>query len=131
MATKEEIFYSDIIFNMEKHPLTSDLGIVTNIHSIKESIINLLLTNYGERLYHPEIGCNISALLFTNANYITAKVLKGHIITTINNYEPRVLLKIVDVKASPDTSEFVVSITFTVISVNIDNQQISFKLKTK
>jgi len=124
-----EIFFSDIFPNFEMVPTTNDIAIITNNRAIKDSILTLLQTNFGERLYHPEIGSNVPNQLFENANFITAKVLRGFIVTTILNFEPRVTVTNIDVIADIDRNEFDAIISYNILSDKLSNEQITLKLK--
>ncbi len=126
MATK--IIYSDIAENMEMNALTKDVGASINDQSVKDSLLNLLLTNLGERHYNPTIGSGVTALLFENVNYLTAYEIKKHIETTVQNEEYRVNLTSVDVVAKDDSNEFIVTINFYIINDTTKEQTVVFSL---
>ena len=66
-VSKTTVFYSDIFTDFTRHAVTGELNKKTNESSIKQSVKNLLLTNKYERLFEPELGSNLKALLFENA----------------------------------------------------------------
>jgi phage baseplate assembly protein W len=68
--------------------------------AVINSIKNLVLTNHYERPFQPELGCNVSKLLFENLDFVTAASLEREIQQTINNFEPRA--SVYRVRAIPD-----------------------------
>ena len=50
-------------------PSTGDIALKKDADSVKQSIKNLVLTDKGERLMQPRIGCNIRELLFENLKF--------------------------------------------------------------
>lgn len=110
-----DVRYTDFTTNFLENPISGDLGIITDIYSIKNSIKNLVLTDKYERLLDPNIGTNINHLLFENMDGRTAKVIQNYVRETINNYEPRAQL--LDVICTPDFSKnaYYIQIKFTVL----------------
>lgn len=104
--------YTDIDAEMLINPKTSDLVTVQNAKSVRRSILNLLSTAYGERLFQPNIGCSLRALLFEPIDPITTFEIKDRIIRTIRNHEPRIGSLRVDVASNPDENSYIVKIEF-------------------
>lgn len=111
MATLSKI-YSDIDFTFTKKPVTGDVALSYDDQAVIRSIRNLLLTNYFERPFNPELGSNLNALLFEMVSPLTATALEREITTTIQNYEPRANLKEVVVNPKPDQNAYNVTLTF-------------------
>jgi len=72
--------------------MTSDVSKVTDVQAIKRSIRNLILTNKGERLFHPEIGGNVHGALFELYTPITKVELQSTIEEVVGVYEPRAVI---------------------------------------
>ena len=92
-SSRSSYIYKDLNIFFTKHPLTSDVSKVTDVQAIKRSVRNLVLTNKGERLFHPEIGGNIKGSLFENFTPILEIELQSAITHVIRTYEPRVILE--------------------------------------
>ncbi len=122
------VVYSDIAENMEMNALTRDVAAAINDQSVKDSLLNLLLTNFGERHYDHTIGSGVSALLFENVDFLTAHEIKKHIETTVSNEESRVRLSSLDVVAKEDSNEFIVTINFYIINDTTKEQTVVFSL---
>lgn len=115
MARNTRIF-SDIDNNFMAHPASGDLVRKFDEAAIKQSVRNLVLTQNYERPFHPEIGSQLRGLLFEPFSPNLAATLQRAISDTITNFEPRVRLLAVDVKASPDTNSVYVTINFTIVN---------------
>jgi phage baseplate assembly protein W len=111
MATLKKL-YSDIDFTFTRKPVTNDVALSYDEMAVIRSVRNLLLTNHYERPFQPELGSNINTLLFEPISPITSASLQTEIENMINNYEPRALLKSVNVNAQPDQNAYEVSLEF-------------------
>jgi phage baseplate assembly protein W len=85
-------------------------------NAIKQSVRNLVMTNHYERLFHPEIGSQVTALLFEPFTPLLEAMLVRAITNTIQNHEPRVELLQVDVKLNPDNNAVFVTIIFRIVN---------------
>jgi phage baseplate assembly protein W len=115
-TVQSQIFYSDIDTNLTVNPISEDVGRITNESAIRRSIKNLLLTDFYERPFKPDIGSNIRKLLFELITPITIELLQKSISDVINNYEPRANL--IDVICTPyeDNNAIDVTIIFSIIN---------------
>jgi hypothetical protein len=75
-----------------------------------------LFTNPYERLFQPDVGSGLNALLFEPLTTITATLIENEIIRTIENYEPRASISSVTVSASPDQNAFNVSLSVFILN---------------
>ena len=62
MATT--LTFKDLNITFKKHPVTNDIVVSRDESAIKQAIVNLLLTNKGERLMNPRYGSDIRSFLF-------------------------------------------------------------------
>ena len=108
--------WSDLDLFFSKNSTTKDVSKVTDITAVKRSIRNLILTNYYEKPFHPEIGSGVRGMLFELMSPLTAHVLTKNIENVITNFEPRA--RLVGVRASPDLdrNEYEVTIEFYVVN---------------
>lgn len=84
---------------------------------IKNDLIQLLLTNFGERVMRPEIGSPIPGLQFETITDADIFSVRDSIINAVNTYEPRVT--VVDVKIKNKQDDNMMIINFYGI-VNLD-----------
>jgi len=121
--------FKDISMSFKVNPLTDDLIAIKNQTAIARSIRNLVLTTPGERFFNNDVGSRVNDLLFENIDDITASSIKSEIENTINNYEPRVKLLSTKVSANADSYEFDVIITYEIVGIDAEPQQLSFALQ--
>ena len=111
MATLTNI-YSDLDLTFNLVPGTKDVARSFDDQAVIRSIRNLLLTNFYERPFQPNLGGNIDRLLFEPANNLTASLIKNEIQNVITNYEPRAKIDNIVVNADIDNNSFVISLSF-------------------
>ena len=111
MANLQKI-YSDIDFTFTRKPVTNDVALSYDSQAVTRSIRNLLLTKHYERLWNPDLGSNLSVLLFEPVTSISASSLKNEIKLMIENYEPRAKLNDVVVTPLPDKNAFNVYLNY-------------------
>ena len=112
MATK--LSFKDININFKKHPVTNDLVVSRDASAIKQSIVNLLLTNRGERLFQPEYGSDIRSQLFEPLDYATAANVKRLILYSIQQFEPRIVVRTLICRPNFDDNGFDVEMTYII-----------------
>lgn len=110
--------FSDINLLFTKHPITYDLTKKVDEEAVKASIRNLIQTKNYERPFHPEIGCQISSLLFENFTPMTREIMKKTILDVVNKFEPRAKLIDIRIKEGQDTNNLDVDIVFKLINSN-------------
>ena len=121
--------FKDISMSFKVNPLTDDLIAIKNQTAIARSLRNLVLTAPGERFFNNDVGSRVNELLFENMDDLTASSIKSEIENTIENYEPRVKLLTTKVSANRDSYEFDVIITYEIIGIDAQAQQLSFALQ--
>ena len=106
--------FKDININFKKHPVTNDLVVSKDASAIKQSIVNLLMTNKGERVYQPEYGSDLRRFLFEPMDFATAASIQSNIVSTIKKFEPRI--GVLSLVATPNFDEngFDVEMTYEI-----------------
>ena len=104
----------DLFFG--KKTVSKDINKVTDIQAVKRSIRNLVLLNYYEKPFHPEIASGVRDMLFENMSPITAVVINKKIQDVIENYEPRAQLVGVKTRPDLDRNEYEVTVEFYVVN---------------
>lgn len=117
-SIKKEIVYRDIPLSFTPHPVTGNIAMLTNEEAVKQSVKNIVLTNYYERPYKKSFGGNVTRQLFENMDSFTEFNLSKSIRTALENYEPRAT--IIDIKINPnyDSNTLTASIKFSVKSLD-------------
>ena len=70
--------------------------------SVRETMLNILLTSPGERLQQPDFGAGLLNFIHQPNNETTRNLIAGVIRKSLNLWEQRVIIDGVDVLASPD-----------------------------
>ncbi len=89
---------------------------------IKSNLINLLLTDKGERIMNPEFGADLRRSLFDNITDSNIELLKLKIVDAINIFIPEIELGTVDIVANPDYNTLDITINYRLIISNTPDQ---------
>ena len=112
-APTREIF-SDIDINFIANPITGKLQRKTNRDAVRQSVKSLILTDFYERPFKSEIGCNLRYYLFELFTPATKQQMENAVKEVIENYEPRADVIGVLVEERPDMNALTVSVAFMI-----------------
>jgi len=118
MSEKKVIAYKDFNLNFAANPFSGDLSVLTNEKAIAQSLKNLLLTDFGEIPFNPMVGSGIRSLLFEPASEMVTYALKEKIVHVIQNYEPRINLKGLNIKDDSDSNSYIIEISYSITISN-------------
>ena len=121
--------FKDISLSFEPHPITKDLPVLKNANAIRRSVRNLVQTIPGERFFNPILGSSVYDSIFDLADCGTSSLIEAEIVTTIENFEPRVAHVRVRVDPRYDLNNFDVTIFFDVVGQELPTQEFSFILE--
>ena len=121
--------FKDISLSFEPHPVTKDLPVLKNANAIRRSVRNLVQTIPGERFFRPNLGSSVYDSLFDLMDFGTATLIESEIITTLDNFEPRVSNVQVRVDPRYDQNNFDVTIFFDIVGQELPTQEFSFILE--
>jgi phage baseplate assembly protein W len=121
--------FKDISLSFEPHPVTKDLPILRNESAIRRSVRNLVETIPTERFFNSLLGSEVRSSLFDFVDFGTAEIIKDQILTTVENFEPRVTNVRVDVNPQPDENSFDVNVIFDIVGQEFPTQEFSFILE--
>ena len=96
--------------------LRGDIFKKTNASAVKQSIRNILLTNFTERPFMQRFGGNLTDMLFRLSTEIDDSNLEDRIVRSIQTYEPRAQVLNINSVISPDSNEVRVTVRFLVVS---------------
>jgi len=126
MAEPKAAFYSDIGIGFVAHPITGNIQRKVDSDAIKQSVKSLVLTNFYERPFKPDIGSSLRYLLFELFTPATKQMMENAIGEVIKNYEPRVELQTVNVKEDPNNNYLESTIIFKI--KNRPNESINLSI---
>tara|TARA_R110002124_G_scaffold251482_1_gene416709 strand:+ start:64 stop:459 length:396 start_codon:yes stop_codon:yes gene_type:complete len=125
MPELKEPVFKDIPLSFTAHPITGNVKALVNRDAVKQSVKNIVLTNFYERPYNPILGGDILSQLFENMDPITEYNVSKKIRQALNNYEPRATIDDIKSDFNQDQNAINITITFrirndaTPISVNV------------
>ena len=120
--------YADLDLTFNKSPVTGDVALRYDDQAVIRSVVNLLLTNFYERPFQPDLGSNMSSFLFEPMTSITATSMETEIRNVIENYEPRVTVQTLTV--TPNESKNIYNVFMEVfIGNNAQTTPISLVLQ--
>ena len=94
----------------------------------KSNIVNLLLTNRGERIMNPDFGSNIKNLLFEGMTDSLIPIIKDRILESFNTYIPQATISNIDVIYSEDYNTINITVNYFLnISGTADQVTIEFQ----
>ena len=100
----------------------------TTKEQIKSNLINVLLTEPGERVMEPEFGVGLKLLLFEQN--VDQELVKSRINDQINIYIPEIELAEVNLNFQPDEHTLFIAITYRfVLDDTLDSIQLNFNNK--
>ena len=88
---------------------------------IKANLINYLLTNKGERVFNPNFGANLRALLFENIIESSLEDLQAIIQDNIALYFPQIVVREIDFVNTPDENTINFILTYEIINFGIED----------
>ena len=108
--------YKDVAYSLFANPMSGDVGKKTGASAVKGAIYSILKTNFNERLFAPEFGTDIRALLFEQMNPITEERLKKEVESAVARHEPRAEVLGVSVEAQEEQNRYEINVLFDVTS---------------
>ena len=114
MPELKEPVFKDIPLSFTAHPITGNVKALTNRNAVKQSVKNIVLTNFYERPYAPSLGGDILSQLFENMDPITEYNITKNIRQALDNYEPRAIVDDIVTQAVEDANALRVTIRFRV-----------------
>ena len=126
-SVDESGLFADIPLDFIAHPNTKDIRPITDVQAIRQAVKVLVLSNFSDRPFHPELGSNVTYYLFENPDRFTAAAIRDEILRVIKRKEPRVTNPKVEVQLDEDNNRLLVTIIFQIRNTNIGTE-VSFFL---
>ena len=111
-----ESTYADLDLLFRPNPVTGDINPIRDVDAVKKSVQNLVLTNFQERPFQPEIGSGVRGLLFEPADDITIHGIEEAVRRVLANFEPRARILEVDSVFDEGLNAYRLTLEFQVIT---------------
>ena len=120
--------FRDLDLSLTLHPTKKDIMPLRDDQAIKNSLKNLLVSNFFERPFQPDLGANLMGVLFEPPSIITEIVLRDSINRVIADHEPRVKTIGIGVVYSDSDDTYRVNVKF-LIKENDQEQTLDVRLR--
>lgn len=117
IIASRKVAYSDIDLTFTAKP-SGDIYKKVDAADVKQSVKNLLLTNYTEKPFNMLFGGNLNDFLFELDTDTNIDLLANQIIEAVDLYEPRAEVTRVDTNIKPDNNEVRVTVEFQILSTS-------------
>lgn len=112
-------------------PFNGPSGPFNNTYStkdqIKSNLINLILTNKGERVFNPEFGMDLKKILFEGMTEDIIPVVQDIITSNINMFIPDVIVNNINIDQNKDNNSMSITIQYSLaISGTSDQITVEF-----
>ena len=115
-------------FPVRVNSMTGKIETTTMQDDVKQSILILLRTFQGERLYHGSYGSNINKFMFEPIKKMLMKDLKVEVLRTVKKWEKRAENVNVDVyNVVNNETALVINIRYTIAGTAM-NQELNYAL---
>jgi phage baseplate assembly protein W len=86
---------------------------------IKANLVNYILTNTGERVFNPNFGANLRALLFENIEDSSLEILRDRIQNDISIYFPQIVIAEIKFNNQPDENTINFTLTYQIVNFGV------------
>ena len=116
-------------------PFNGNFGPFNSTYStaeqIKSNLINLLLTNKGERVFNPEFGSDLKRIIFEQAllekDEEKEAFIQKVVVKSISTFIPEVTVQRIDITTSPDENSLSLTLSYNLkLSGNSDQITVEF-----
>jgi phage baseplate assembly protein W len=108
--------YKDIDLDMIVHPHTNDIVGRYDDEALTGSVINIIRTRRGERVFNPDFGSTIYSSLFEPMSSSTRIMLEAQIENALEQHEPRITLQYVNITVNEAMNRYDVTIAYVPVS---------------
>ena len=115
ISTTKSVVYTDLDLFFAPKP-SGDIYKKQDVAAVKQSVKNILMTNFMEKPFDPEYGWNLNSFLFELDTTVEADILRDQIFETISLHEPRALMREVFIYLDPEYNNINVTINFQVLN---------------
>ena len=110
-----DIIYKGIALPVEDYPYPN---IKEEKDLIRDSVITILLTKIGQRLFVPDFGSNLWSLVFEQNDSVTQQLADKYIREALRTWEPRINVAKVDYFPDVESNYLRIRIGYIIIRLN-------------
>lgn len=139
-SLKQNYLYKDILLDLtpdvffkkpvnQAYPL-NDVQVLYDVEAVKTSLVNCFLTSPGQRVLDPTFGVDLRRYIFEPVSTDVAFFIRSDIETFLPQFEPRAVIKNVEVIPDPDNQQFEIILEIDIPSLRQFGVTLKNYLKT-
>jgi phage baseplate assembly protein W len=113
MTNRDESYFlgQGVSFPLRISP-QGNLEISGLARNIRESILLILMTDLGERVFRPDFGCRLSELVFAPIDNETLMLMQIWVQEALEQWEPRIIVDSVLAVPTPESGRVDITINY-------------------
>lgn len=116
-----ELLYTDLDLSFKPDPITGDVGTLTDLDCIRSSVYRIVSLNKYDIPFNIIDYSNLKMLLFEQPSHTIYANISSNLQILLENLEPRIKIKDIDIDYDEDSSEYNVDIKYIVIRTNTED----------
>lgn len=115
ITSTKKVVYTDLDLFFSPKP-SGDVYKKQDAAAVKQSVKNILMTNFMEKPFNNSFGGNLNSFLFELDTNVEADILRDQIFETVTLHEPRALMRDVFISLDPEKNTINVTVSFQVLN---------------
>ena len=115
ITTTKSVLYKDLDLFFSPKP-SGDVYKKQDVAAVKQSVKNILMTNFLEKPFNTTYGGNLNSFLFELDTTVEADILRDQIFETVALHEPRAQMREVSISLDPEKNIVHANITFQTLN---------------
>ncbi|NCU27407.1 hypothetical protein EOM86_11940 [Candidatus Nomurabacteria bacterium] len=108
--------YKDLDLRLIAHPITGNISPLEEVKAIMRALYNLVMTEPREKLFNMEFGTPLGGFLF-DLHRLNSLDIEDQVKRSIELFEPRAIVKDVEVDDRPDENAIEITIRFSIANL--------------
>lgn len=96
--------------------ITDNNIMIINRDAINRQIYNILSTLKGTRIFEPEFGSNIQAMIFEPKNQVSSSSIYAEVISALKRWQPRIKVNSASTYVTETEDGYLVHIDYTILA---------------
>jgi hypothetical protein len=118
--------FVDLDFSFRVSPISGDVALKRDAEAVKQSVLNILQTERGEKPFQPTFGVGLRNYLFEPFDSSIGTLVEEDVTFSLENFEPRIELQKVEAKERIDRNALQITVTGRIRSPEPTPIEISF-----
>lgn len=112
--------FTDINLALITNPISGDIGTLVDIDAVKRSLVHLMLRQKWDVPFEPNTHSFLNDFLFEPVGNITSLNIRETIQWLIDQYEPRIMTRKIDVALNSAEDSYIITIEFLIKNILLE-----------